>query len=181
MDRAPWVNERFMSGWKGLNWVEHVLLMKVWSAINIAQPKSFSAGIQKLIQRYNKCIVLQGDCVKKWYVKLITVTSIKAVKCFLLLLFDSPSYITMRGSKNMKFRTLVNCYRLQPLTCVNPDLRNTVRRKLNKARRWMLRQNSDYECRPLYQISNLLCSSTLESSFAPRRYHTIIRTVLLIG
>jgi len=23
------VNERFMSGWKGLNWVEHVLLMKV--------------------------------------------------------------------------------------------------------------------------------------------------------
>jgi len=29
MDTAPWVNERFMSGWKGLNWVEHVLLMKV--------------------------------------------------------------------------------------------------------------------------------------------------------
>ena len=29
MGRAPWVNERFMSGWKGLNRVEHVLLMKV--------------------------------------------------------------------------------------------------------------------------------------------------------
>ena len=29
MDRAPWVNERFMSGWKGLNRVEHLLLMKV--------------------------------------------------------------------------------------------------------------------------------------------------------
>ena len=29
MDRAPWVNERFMSGWKGLNWFEHVLPMKV--------------------------------------------------------------------------------------------------------------------------------------------------------
>jgi len=29
MDRAPWVNERFMSGWKGLNRVERVLLMKV--------------------------------------------------------------------------------------------------------------------------------------------------------
>jgi len=29
MDRAPGVNERFMSGWKGLNRVEHVLLMKV--------------------------------------------------------------------------------------------------------------------------------------------------------
>jgi hypothetical protein len=30
------------------------------------QPKSFfSAGIQKLVERYNKCIVLQGDCVEK--------------------------------------------------------------------------------------------------------------------
>jgi len=51
----------------------------------------FSAGIQKLVERYNKCIVLQGDYVEKWYVKLLTVTSIKAVKCILPLLFDSPS------------------------------------------------------------------------------------------
>jgi len=30
------------------------------------QPKSFfSAGIQKLVERYNKCIVLQGDYVEK--------------------------------------------------------------------------------------------------------------------
>jgi hypothetical protein len=30
------------------------------------QPKSFfSAGIQKLVERYNKCIVLQGDCVEE--------------------------------------------------------------------------------------------------------------------
>jgi hypothetical protein len=30
------------------------------------QPKSFfSAGIQKLAERYNKCIVLQGDYVEK--------------------------------------------------------------------------------------------------------------------
>ena len=37
-----------------------------WSAINIAQPKSFfSAGIQKLVERYNKCIVLQGGYVEK--------------------------------------------------------------------------------------------------------------------
>jgi len=35
---------------------------------------------------------LQGDCVEKWYVKLLTVTSIKAVKCILSLLFDSPAY-----------------------------------------------------------------------------------------
>jgi hypothetical protein len=25
MDRAPLVNEKFMSGWKGLNWVKHAL------------------------------------------------------------------------------------------------------------------------------------------------------------
>ena len=30
------------------------------------QPKSFfSTGIQKLVERYNKCIVLQGDYVEK--------------------------------------------------------------------------------------------------------------------
>ena len=58
MDREPWVNERFMSGWK-VKW-----------------------------------IVLQGDYAEKWYVKLFTVTSIKAVKCIILsLLFDSPSYM----------------------------------------------------------------------------------------
>ena len=65
--------------------------MSFWSAINIAKPKSFfSAGIQKLVERYNKCIVLQGDYVEKWY--LLTVTSIKAVKCILPILFVSPSY-----------------------------------------------------------------------------------------
>jgi hypothetical protein len=64
-----------MSGWKGLNWVEHMSLMKVilvghqhrahktWLR---EQPKSFfPAGIQKLVERYNKCIVLQGDYVEK--------------------------------------------------------------------------------------------------------------------
>jgi len=71
--------------------------MSFWSAINIAhtrqqeQPKSFfSAGIQKLVERYNKCIVLQGDYVEKWYVKLLTVTSIKAVKSILPLFFILP-------------------------------------------------------------------------------------------
>jgi len=61
----------------------------------MVQPKSFfSAGIQKLVERYNKCIVLQGDYVEKLYVKLLTVTSVKAVKCILPLLFDSSlSYI----------------------------------------------------------------------------------------
>ena len=36
--------------------------------------------------------MLQGHYVEK-YVKLLTVTSIEAVKCILPLLFDSPSYI----------------------------------------------------------------------------------------
>ena len=59
------------------------------------QPKSFfSAGIQKLVERYNKCIVLQGDYVEKQYVKLLTVTCITAVKCILPLLFESPSYFS---------------------------------------------------------------------------------------
>jgi len=58
------------------------------------QPKSFfSAGIQKLVERCNKCVELQGDYVAKWYVKLLTVTSIKTVKCILPLLFDSPPYM----------------------------------------------------------------------------------------
>lgn len=35
----------------------------------------------------------KADCIEKWYVILLTVTSIKAVKCVLPLLFDSPSYI----------------------------------------------------------------------------------------
>jgi len=46
------------------------------------QPKSFfCAGIQKLVEWYNKCIALQGDYVEKWYVKLLTVTSITNALC----------------------------------------------------------------------------------------------------
>jgi len=37
--------------------------------------------------------MLQVDYVEKLYVKLLTVISIKAVKCILPLLLDSPSYI----------------------------------------------------------------------------------------
>jgi len=66
MDRAPLVNERFMSGWKGLNLVEHVLLMKVVLVghQHRAAENFFSAGIQNLVERYNKCIVLQGYYVE---------------------------------------------------------------------------------------------------------------------
>ena len=37
--------------------------------------------------------MLQGDYVEKLYVKLLTVTAVKAVKCILPLPFGSPSYI----------------------------------------------------------------------------------------
>jgi hypothetical protein len=37
------------------------------------QSKSFSTGIQKLVEWNNKCIVLQGDYVEKLYLKLLTV------------------------------------------------------------------------------------------------------------
>jgi len=62
-----------MSGRKGLNRVEHVLLMKVVLVghqhrarkITRAAKNFFSAGTQKLVEQYNKCIVLQGDYVEK--------------------------------------------------------------------------------------------------------------------
>ena len=90
-----------MSQQKFYEWVErfksgrtHYWWRSFWSTINIAQPKSlFPARIRKLVKRYNKCVVLQGDYLEKWYVKLLTFTSMKAVKCILPLLFDSPSYI----------------------------------------------------------------------------------------
>jgi len=120
MDRAPWVNERLMSGWKGLNRVEHVLLMRsFWSAINIAQPKIFfSAGIQILVERYNKRIVLQVDYVEKWYVKLLTVTSIKAVKFILLLFFDSPSYLLITKCVWFMYETFHFLRRPEPVMLI---------------------------------------------------------------
>lgn len=51
------------------------------------QPNNFSAGIQRLVEGYNMCIVLLGYYVKKWCVHLLTVTYIKAVKRILPLLF----------------------------------------------------------------------------------------------
>jgi len=56
-----------MSGWKGLNRVERVLLLKgvLVGHQHRAAEKFFSAGIQKLVERYNKYIVLQGDYVEE--------------------------------------------------------------------------------------------------------------------
>jgi hypothetical protein len=70
MDRAPLVNERFMSGWKGGVARSQITSdEEVKEAVHTwlrEQLKSFfSAGIQKLVERYNKCVVLQGDCVEK--------------------------------------------------------------------------------------------------------------------
>lgn len=51
------------------------------------------------------------------------------------------------GQKQLPdLRTLVNCYSLQALTCVNPDFSDKIQ-DLDKTRRCLLRQNSDYSCR----------------------------------
>ena len=62
-----------MSGWKGLNRVGtrvtdegHSGRPSTSRTQDHEQLKSFfSTGIQKLVERYNKCIVLQGDYVEK--------------------------------------------------------------------------------------------------------------------
>jgi hypothetical protein len=55
------------------------------------QPISFfSAGIQKLVERYNKCIVLQGDYVEKLYVKCLQLLLLKLLNVFCLYFFILP-------------------------------------------------------------------------------------------
>ena len=46
--------------------------------------------------------MLQGDYVEKCYVKLLTVTSIKAVKCILPLLFDSERRLCLFERKVLR-------------------------------------------------------------------------------
>jgi len=53
MDRAPLVNERFMSGWKGLNRVEHVLLMKVVLVGYQPRAHNTTRPAEKLLLRRN--------------------------------------------------------------------------------------------------------------------------------
>jgi len=58
-----WV-ERFKSGRTGVT--DEGRSGRPSASCTQEQPKSFfSAGIQKLVERYHKCIVLQGDCVEK--------------------------------------------------------------------------------------------------------------------
>jgi len=47
--------------------------------------------------------MLQGDYVEKWYVKLLTVTSIKAVKCILPLFFILPRIFNFIYFKNENY------------------------------------------------------------------------------
>ena len=58
--------------------------------------------------------MLQGDYVEKLYVQLLTVTSIKAVKCILPLLFDSPSYILTYFFIELVMLYYMNCVCLTP-------------------------------------------------------------------
>jgi len=52
-DRAPSVNERFMSGWKGLNRVKHVLLMKVVLVGHQHRAHKTTRAAEKLLLRRN--------------------------------------------------------------------------------------------------------------------------------
>ena len=65
--------------------------VRAWLA---AQPKTFfSEGIKKLVQRWNKCIEKQGDCVEKCcYCKFYIVIEIKFVSVVRIII-DSPTYM----------------------------------------------------------------------------------------
>ena len=66
----------------------------------------------------------KGDCVEKWFVKLLTVTSVKAVKCILPLLFDSPSYhIASSCHLICPEGDCSGCHNLTPLVFVTDETR----------------------------------------------------------
>ena len=65
-------------------------------ALFAAQPKTifFSEGIKKLVERWKKCIEMQGDYVEKWcYCKFSIFIEIKFVSVVRLII-DSPTYIS---------------------------------------------------------------------------------------
>ena len=53
VDRAPWVNESFMSVWKGLNLVERVLMMKVVLVGHQHRAHKTTRATEKLLLRRN--------------------------------------------------------------------------------------------------------------------------------
>jgi len=61
-----------------------------------AQPKTFfSEGIQKLLERWNKCIAKHGDYVEKWYNgKVSAVVEINYKNCVRILI-DLPTSIIL--------------------------------------------------------------------------------------
>jgi len=52
-DRAPWVNGRFMSGWKGLNRIEHMSLMKVVLVGHQHRAHKTTRAVEKLLLHRN--------------------------------------------------------------------------------------------------------------------------------
>ena len=62
------------------------------SVLLLSQRHFFSEGIQKLLERWNKCIAKHGDYVEIWYnCKVSAVAEINYKNC-VRILFDSPSY-----------------------------------------------------------------------------------------
>ena len=71
---------------------------------------------------------MQGDYVEKWYVKLLTVTSIKAVKCILPLLFDSPSYMSFL----LQYRNYLHAYNAYVNALLGVDTIHILRKMIRK-------------------------------------------------
>ena len=96
MDRAPWVNERFLSGWKMFKSGRTRVTDDGCSGRPSPSRTEDHIDTADAIIREDRRITASEvaaclDYVEKWYVKLLTVTSITSVKCILPLLFHSPS------------------------------------------------------------------------------------------
>ena len=62
------------------------------SGLLLSQRHFFSEGIQKLLERWNKCIAKQGDYIEKLYsCKVSAVVEINYKNCVQILL-DLPKY-----------------------------------------------------------------------------------------
>jgi len=71
-----------------------------------AQPKTFfSEGIQKLLERWNKCIAKHGDYTEKLYnCKVCAVVEINYKNC-VWILFDLPKYYQKMDLKQYQYFT----------------------------------------------------------------------------
>ena len=82
--------------------------MHEWLA---AQPKNFSEGIQKLLERWNKCIAKHGEYIEKLYnCKVSAIVEINYKNCVRILI-DLPSY-NKQGTAHETRETCSDSYML---------------------------------------------------------------------